>query len=104
MPVDNRPVHSWQSQAPCGENLPLVDAAFDRPGGPAAKELKRDYCSRCPVGKDCLLAAMLSRQFGVWGGTGPNLRTRHGAPPKPGTKLSADRARESKRLPSRATA
>jgi hypothetical protein len=61
--------------------LPLVDAAFERPGGPEAQRMKRDLCTGCPVGDQCLAFAMTSHQYGVWGGTSSNARTRHGAPP-----------------------
>jgi len=63
------------------EHLPLVDAAFARPGGPEAQRMKRDLCTGCPIGEQCLAWAMTSREEGIWDGVGPNGRTRHGAPP-----------------------
>lgn len=71
--------------------LPLVDAAFDRPGGPAAEEMKATVCPGCPIGTACLAWAMDRREEGVWGGASPNLRTRRGAPSgkSPGAQASA---------------
>lgn len=68
---------------PCAkpEALPLVDAAFTRPGGPEAQRMKRELCAGCPIGAACLAWALTHREEGVWGGTGANTRTRHGAPP-----------------------
>lgn len=62
------------------EHLELVDAAFARPGGPAARELRDRLCVRCPVAATCLDEGMQRPEFGVWGGTSQNLRTQHGAP------------------------
>lgn len=62
------------------EHLPLVDAAFARPGGPAAQRMKATLCTRCPIGEQCLAWAMTWREDGIWGGTGPKARTQHGAP------------------------
>lgn len=64
------------------EHLALVDAAFERPGGPDAQRMKRDLCARCPIGEQCLAWAMLWREDGIWGGTSPKARTQHGAPPQ----------------------
>lgn len=71
-------------QPACGkpEHLPLVDAAFERPGGPAGDEMRAKLCTGCPAGHHCLALAMMNRQFGVWGGASPNTRTRHGGPPR----------------------
>lgn len=66
--------------------LPLVDEAFARPGGPAARRMRDELCTGCPVGPACLAWAMTSHEHGVWAGTSPNLRTRHGAPPSQKTQ------------------
>ena len=54
--------------------LQLVDAAFTRPGGPAAQSLKDEFCSRCEIAAACLGQAMRNGEFGVWGATSPNLK------------------------------
>jgi len=63
----------------CGDRLDLVDAAYARPGGPAARELQV-LCRHCPINHTCLDSAMRSHEWGVWGGTSPNTRTKRGAP------------------------
>lgn len=63
-------------------HLPIVDAAFDRPGGPAAVEMRERICPGCPVGEQCLEWGMRWREDGIWGGIGPNARTGRGAPPQ----------------------
>jgi len=63
------------------EHLALVDAAFTRPAGPAGQQLRDRLCRRCPVATLCLDEAMTSPEYGVWGGTTSNMRTRHGAQP-----------------------
>lgn len=74
----------WRDRAACKKApMDLVDEAFRRPGGPAAETFKARYClSICTVAADCLDEAMTSdrHEFGVWGGTSPHIRTRHGAP------------------------
>lgn len=69
-----------EGRAACAEDLALVDAAYRRPGGPEAHRLAEDFCPRCPLAAACLDHAMRRREAGVWGGTSPNLRTRHGGP------------------------
>lgn len=64
----------------CRDRLDLVDGSYERPGGPEADTLKRHICPYCPLATDCLTQAMLQREEGVWGGTTPNVRTRHGGP------------------------
>ena len=78
----NFPVQIDAPRVPCSrpEHLPLVDLAFERPGGPAAQQMKAELCAGCPIGERCLAWAMTWREDGIWGGVGPNLRTRHGAP------------------------
>lgn len=63
--------------------LPLIDAAFDRSGGPEAKELRNRYCVHCPIGGMCLGQAMTHGEWGPWGGTSRGLRTSRGAPKPP---------------------
>lgn len=76
------PISPEVGHAACSdpEHLPLVDAAFDRPGGPAAQEMKRTLCRDCPVATLCAGWAITHPEFGVWGGTTPKQRTVHGAP------------------------
>lgn len=59
---------------------PLVDTAFTRPGGDAGQEMTRTLCTGCPLLTRCLDHAMRHREHGIWGGTTPTARTRHGAP------------------------
>ena len=58
--------------------LPLVDAAFVRPGGPEARTMRDTLCPGCPAFDRCLDEAMTRGEVGVWAGTSPNQRTRHG--------------------------
>jgi hypothetical protein len=76
------PVKADGPRAHCAkpELLPLVDAATARPGGPAAHQMKTTICPGCPIGDACLAWAMGQHEDGIWGGTGPNTRTRRGAP------------------------
>lgn len=78
----NFPAPTDAPRVPCAqpEHLTLVDAAFAKPGGPDAQRMKTDLCTGCPNGHRCLAWAMTWREDGIWGGTGPNSRTRHGAP------------------------
>jgi hypothetical protein len=73
------------AEAACKDVLPLVDRAFDRPGGPAAAVLKERFCQGCDIAAECLLEAARGgrHEFGVWGGTSPHWRTRNGAVPAP---------------------
>lgn len=74
------------------KHLPLVDAAFDRPGSDAGALMREMLCSQCPIALRCLQWAMEHHEYGVWGGTGPNTRTRHGAPPSDTTGWHRRRA------------
>ena len=74
------------STAACADRLDLVDAAYKRPGGSQADELKRRYCPHCPIALDCLTQAMERREEGVWGGTTPYVRTMHGGKRADGKK------------------
>jgi hypothetical protein len=71
------PVTHLVARPACAERLDLVDAAFARPG--KSDEL-RALCADCPVATACLSLAMTRGEHGVWGGTGPKVRTQHGAP------------------------
>lgn len=73
--------------AACGDYLGAVDAAFAKPGGRAAHLIKEQLCPRCDIVEACFLAGMLG-EAGVWGGTTPKVRNRHGSP-----KTLADRRR-----------
>lgn len=67
------------------ENLAIVDAAYAKPGSAAGRLMRDQLCSRCPAASQCLSEAMARGEWGIWGGTTPNLRTRHhGARPKTG--------------------
>jgi len=63
----------------CADRLDLVDAGYSHPGSPEAYQL-RALCRRCPVAATCLDLAMRNPEWGIWGGTGPKVRTQHGAP------------------------
>lgn len=78
------PVPLDAGRATCSDpvHLPLVDAAFDKPGGPEAQEMKRTLCRECPVAAQCFAWAMTHAEAGVWGASSPKLRTIHGAPNK----------------------
>jgi hypothetical protein len=71
------PVTHLDARPACADRLDLVDAAFARPG--KSDEL-RALCADCPVATACLSLAMTRGEHGVWGGTGPKVRTQHGAP------------------------
>lgn len=53
----------------CADLLELVDAAFARPGGPAAHQMAEQVCPTCPVWQECLQRAMATGEHGPWGGT-----------------------------------
>jgi hypothetical protein len=78
-------VAPWRVRAACVDApLPMVDEVFRKPGGAVAEEFKRRFCQHCDVAEQCLLAAMERHEFGVWGSTSANWRTRHGGPKSPG--------------------
>ena len=54
--------------------LPIVDAAFQRPGSQAQREIEK-LCKTCPLAADCLGQALERNEHGPWGGT--NERARH---------------------------
>jgi hypothetical protein len=60
--------------------LPMIDAAFERPGGPESKWIKEHLCAYCPLRSQCLERAMTHGEAGVWGGTTPKTRSNRGAP------------------------
>lgn len=76
------PIPLELGRAACAEpeHLPLVDAAFAKPGGPEAQEMKRTLCRHCPVLEACATWAMTHPEHGIWGATSPKYRTRHAAP------------------------
>ena len=59
--------------------LPLVDAAFARPGGPAGERMRKELCRVCPAAAQCFGEVMTNPESGVWGMTSPWWRTKHGA-------------------------
>lgn len=74
------------------EHLPLVDAAYIRPGGAEAAEMRDRLCRHCPAAAQCLDEAMRRGELGVWAGTSPHMRTRHGgAKPQTGRGKAAGR-------------
>jgi hypothetical protein len=74
---------SWRSHAACADRslLPLVDAAYERPGGPAGERMRREVCRRCCVSQQCFDEALRSGEWGIWGAATPNQRTRLGGAP-----------------------
>lgn len=69
--------------------LPIVDAAFARPGGPEAQQLRTNLCPTCPAHDSCLDEALTRGEWGIWGGTSPNGRTRlGGTKPKIGSRVA----------------
>ena len=76
------PVTLEQGRATCNDSqhLPLVDAAFAKPGGPEAQEMKRTLCRECPVAEHCLAWGMTHGEGGIWGGVSPRQRGDRGAP------------------------
>jgi hypothetical protein len=58
----------WGAAA-CANLLHVVDAAFARPGGPAAHRMADEVCPRCPIWEACLEFAMTHGERGPWGGT-----------------------------------
>jgi len=58
--------------------LPLVDAAFDRPGGPESHWMRDHLCPGCPVRLECFLLGNARGEHGVFGGLNGNERTRAG--------------------------
>lgn len=82
------PIPVTTGKAACADPryLPLVDAAHDRPGGPAAKRMKKELCGPCTVSEACFVWAMTHGESGVWAATSPKARTQHGAPKRRATK------------------
>lgn len=76
------PVPTAEGRAACADpqHLPLVDAAFAKPGGPEAQQMKRELCRDCPVAQTCFTWAMTHPEAGIWAGTSPKLRINRGAP------------------------
>lgn len=80
------PLRADQPRAACADRLDLVDAAFVSPGKgkrgeePKASDELAILCRTCPVASECLTHAMTHPEAGVWAGTSPNMRARHGAP------------------------
>ena len=83
LPASDIP-HSEDGIAVCSDPqyLPIVDKAYDRPGGDEAEWMKQNLCRPCPIAAECLDHAMQRREDGVWGATSPKLRTVHGGPAK----------------------
>lgn len=66
--------------AACLGEYELVDAAYEKPGGPEARFISTELCPVCPISEMCLMFAMTNGEAGTWGATSPNKRTRSGAP------------------------
>jgi len=62
------------------EVLPLIGEAFRSPRGPAATRMSDQLCSGCDIRNACLAEAKSRAEHGIWGGTTPGTRRRHGAP------------------------
>jgi hypothetical protein len=77
MPI---PLDAGRAMCAHPDFLPLVDAATDKPGGPAAQKMKDVLCRHCPVADLCHSWAMTHPEVGIWGGTSPKTRTQRGAP------------------------
>ena len=77
--------------------LAVVDAAFDRPGGPAGAEMRDRVCPGCPIGNECLDWAMRWREDGIWGGIGPKSRTERGAPPQSSLRIHSREPQDTRR-------
>lgn len=60
------------------EHLALVDAAFERAGGPESHELRERVCPGCPVRTGCLLLGNANGEHGIWGGLNTNQRVSAG--------------------------
>lgn len=72
------PVSLDQGRAACADHLDLVDAAAEKPGGPEARQMKRELCRTCPVLQACGLWAYTHVEpAGIWAGTSPKQRTRY---------------------------
>ena len=77
MPI---PLEAGRATCADPQHLPLVDAAFEQPGGPEAQQMKHTLCRHCPIAHECITWAMTHAEAGIWGGTSPKARTIHGAP------------------------
>lgn len=56
--------------------LEVVDAAFERQGGPAQRRMETEVCPNCPIWRECLLDAAANGEPGPWGGTNARARRR----------------------------
>lgn len=67
-------VQLWRSQAKCRVLVPeQSDQLFFIKRGQSVKPAE-DYCSRCPVRKECLNYALLYNELGIWAGTSESER------------------------------
>ncbi len=79
-PVNHTP-GTWAEQALCA-TLPNQVKAYWYSTTPSGTDTTRSrhaiaYCQACPVIEQCLTFALdTNEQFGIWGGTTPNQRTR----------------------------
>ncbi len=72
MPLDAKPACNTP------EGRKLVDAAFERQGGPESHQLRRRWCPGCPVRLECLLLGNANGEHGVWGGLNGHERANAG--------------------------
>jgi len=72
MPVDAHPVCADP------EYLPLVDAAFEQPGGDESHWMRERLCVGCGLRLECLLLGNAKGEHGVWGGLNTHERVRAG--------------------------
>jgi hypothetical protein len=63
----------------CADQVEVVDAAFDHPGGPKQKYMEKRVCPGCPIWEECLDEAMRNGEWGPWGGTSQRQRNRNRA-------------------------
>lgn len=71
--------HWWRDRARCAEApIELVDEAFRRPGGPSGKTFRETFCHECPVLEECKAEALTIGEWGIWGATSTNGRTKLG--------------------------
>ncbi|WDZ91167.1 WhiB family transcriptional regulator [Nocardiopsis sp. HUAS JQ3] len=84
------PAPGWEEAAVC-RSLPddwSPDWWF--PEVPHVPEEVRAACDRCPVRRECLIAAYLGAEtYGVWGGLTPDQRSRALAPAKAARRVAA---------------
>jgi hypothetical protein len=59
------------------EGIALVDAALERPGGPAQRRMENEVCPPCDMWEECLRFALDHGEHGPWGGTSARERRKY---------------------------